>query len=73
MTADGHETGLLKKCPRCGRLGVVAFNDDTKDFTIAWEGPPRNREGATRDVDMLVTLNLLLSPEFGCGYDGVRR
>jgi hypothetical protein len=60
------KTGLKKVCPRCLREGDV-YTDDTEYFSILWEGEPRGPD--VRDADTRVSIEELLSPTFGCGYD----
>lgn len=67
MDSQPSATGLRKRCPRCGREGQVLLRG--RWFEIVWAGRGRNPSGARKDVDMGVSLSVLLSPEFGCGYD----
>lgn len=61
------ETGLLKQCPRCKRLGTVYVVED--DFMIVWDGPPRGGHGYELDADTTLSLGDLINPINGCGYD----
>lgn len=65
-----RSTGLIKRCPRCGRRGVVTRDPrDESMFCIEWEGPPKGTHGQDRDRDGALDVLDLLDPTMGCGYD----
>jgi hypothetical protein len=60
-----------KRCPRCGRLGLVTIDPifsapDRSRFTIVWAPKARLAES----VDNNVHLEDLLDGAFGCGWCG---
>lgn len=63
-------TGLWKKCPRCGRMGEVLFDEEHTEpgnpaYVIEWQG----KGSVHSNRDTLVRPHDLLDAEFGCGYD----
>lgn len=65
-------TGLLKQCPRCGKVGVV-FNRGDFGVSVIWPAHEGNDEyGSTSTSRDDCALEELLRPTFGCGYDTPR-
>jgi hypothetical protein len=77
-------TGLKKVCPRCKRQGHVFLEVNRASgprFAICWDGPSALAKdaqaiesgfanpNAVADFDLGVTIEELLGPTFGCGYD----
>ena len=69
-TTEMKLTGLIKKCPRCKRLGKV-FLDPNASYLIEWPiRGSQNKHGADgRHRDIVLRIEDLLDPELGCGYD----
>ncbi len=65
------ETGLLKKCPRCNRVGEVFMFNPQSDaekrlpFAVVW--PPKT--GRPFDFDVALDMGDLCSSNMGCGHD----
>lgn len=72
---DWSRTGLLKKCPRCGRIGTVYATPRPDDYSIVWPESPgidRYNPDPVR-IDICLSMEDLTRLTVGCGYDTVRR